>query len=123
MKIKLDEHLGDRGRAILEAAGHDACTVARQSLNGADDRQLIEACRAEGRALVTLDIDFANPLVYPPRRYPGIAVIRLPRRPTLADLERGIETLVRALTREPLDGRLWIVEPQRVRVHQEPDGN
>jgi predicted nuclease of predicted toxin-antitoxin system len=63
VKIKLDENLGDRGRAILEAAGHDACTVARQSLNGADDRQLIEACRAEGRALVTLDIDFANPLV------------------------------------------------------------
>lgn len=123
MKIKLDENLGDRGRAILEAAGHDACTVARQSLNGADDRQLIEACRAEGRALVTLAIDFANPLVYPPRRYPGIAVIRLPRRPTRADLERSIETLVRALAREPLDGRLWIVEPQRVRVHQEPDGN
>lgn len=122
MKIKLDENLGDRGRAILEAAGHDACTVSRQSLNGADDRQLIEACRAEGRALVTLDIDFANPLVYPPKQYPGIAVIRLPRRPTRADLERGIETLARALAQESLDGRLWIVEPQRVRIHQEPEG-
>ena len=113
MKLKLDENLGVRGKHVLDAAGHDACTVAAQKLTAADDRHLIEICRLEGRALVTLDVDFANPLVFPPADYAGIAVIRLPKRPTAADLQAGLETLVRALNVESLAGRLWIVERGR----------
>ena len=123
MKLKLDENLGLRGKHVLDAAGHDACTVAAQKLTAADDRHLIEICRLEGRALVTLDVDFANPLVFPPADYAGIAVIRLPKRPTAADLQAGLETLVRALNVESLAGRLWIVERGRVRIHQGAEGD
>ena len=123
MKLKLDENLGLRGKHVLDAAGHDACTVAAQQLTAADDRHLIEICRLEGRALVTLDVDFANPLVFPPADYAGIAVIRLPKRPTAADLQAGLETLVRALNVESLTGRLWIVERGRVRIHQGAEGD
>lgn len=45
-------------------------TVPIQALTSADDRQLIEACRCEGRALVTLDMDFANPFFIRPRTIP-----------------------------------------------------
>ena len=123
MKLKLDENLGVRGKHVLDAAGHDACTVAAQKLMAADDRHLIEICRLEGRALVTLDVDFANPLVFSPADYAGIAVIRLPKRPTAADLQAGLETLVRALNVESLAGRLWIVERGRVRIHQGAEGD
>ena len=78
MKFKLDENIGQRGRQILLDAGHDVSTVDEQSLTGATDADLIEASRAEERCLVTLDLDFANPLTFAPRRYPGIAVLRLP---------------------------------------------
>jgi predicted nuclease of predicted toxin-antitoxin system len=53
--------------------------VPEQSLGSATDDALVEACRAEGRALATLDLDFANPLRFPPERYPEIAVFRPPR--------------------------------------------
>jgi predicted nuclease of predicted toxin-antitoxin system len=79
MKLKLDENLGQRGRDILSAAGHDMATVASQSLEKAEDAKLIECCRREKRAMVSLDLDFANPLHFRPSKYFGIAVLRLPR--------------------------------------------
>jgi predicted nuclease of predicted toxin-antitoxin system len=73
--IKLDENLGERGRKLFADAGHDVATVADQGLSGADDRRVIEVCGVERRCLVTLDLDFSNPFVFPPEQYAGIAVL------------------------------------------------
>ena len=121
MKLKLDENLGERGRQILSAAGHEVWTVAVQKLEGATDGELLLRCAAEQRALVTLDMDFANPLVYPPERHAGIAVLRLPRKPTRASLDHVVATLAEALRRQSLQQQLWIVEPGRIRVHLSGD--
>ena len=121
MKFKLDENIGLRGLRILADAGHDVATVHEQSLNGTADAELIEVCKAEQRTLVTLDLDFANPLVFEPRRYPGIAVLRLPPKASHAQLLALVQTLARALTTESIEGKLWIVETGRIRVHQDAD--
>jgi predicted nuclease of predicted toxin-antitoxin system len=119
VKLKLDENLGIRGHHALKAAGHDVCTVAEQSLQQAEDRKLIARCQAEARCLVTLDLDFANPLLFLPSQYSGIAVLRLPNKPSAADLDRVVETLAAALAKDSIEGKLWIVEAGRVRIYQE----
>ena len=80
---------------------------------------LILQCKREGRALVTLDLDFANPLRFEPADYRGIAVLRLPSEPSARVLNELLQTLAGALEREQLDGRLWIIEIGRLRIYQD----
>ena len=119
MKLKLDENLGNAARAALEAAGYDVSTVPAQRLQEALDNDLILQCKRESRALVTLDLDFANPLRFEPANYPGIAVLRLPSEPSAKVLSELLQTLIGALEREQLDGCLWIIEIGRLRIYQD----
>ena len=121
MRLKLDENLGKRGQSILQAVGHDVSTVVEQQFGGATDEELIEKCGREKRGLVTLDLDFANPLRFQPSKYAGIAVLRLPPKPSEADLTNLIRTLATALAGDSIVGKLWIVESGRVRVYQESE--
>lgn len=118
MKLKSDENLGHRGKTLLETAGHDVKTVAEQNLTKAEDADLIGACRDEHRCLVTLDLDFGNPLRFNPSDYCGIAVLRLPAKPSHKDLLDAVQTLATALESESIDQQLWIVERARVRIYQ-----
>lgn len=120
MKLKLDENLGRRGSEILVARGHDVATVADQRMTSAEDVDLIHICRAEQRALITLDLDFSNPLVFPPHEFRGIAVLRLPSKPTFDSLIAVIRTLADGLDREELAGKPWSVESGRIRIYQNP---
>ncbi|MGQ0594828.1 MAG: DUF5615 family PIN-like protein [Gammaproteobacteria bacterium] len=71
MKFKIDENLPVEIAALLEEAGYDATTVLDQELEGSADPHIASVCRKEDRALVTLDIDFADIRTYPPNQYPG----------------------------------------------------
>ena len=85
MKIKLDENLGQRGGELFRRFGHDVATVADQNLTSAGDDQLAEVCSSENRCLVTLDLDFSNPFLYPPADHAGIAVLRPPHQHSASD--------------------------------------
>ena len=122
MKLKLDENLGARGAEQFRQAGHDVSTVAEQELCSATDRKLSEVCRIERRCLVTLDLEFGNPLIFKPKDYSGIAVLRLPRLPTPDDLFDAINTLAQGLARKDIEGQLWIIQRGKIREYQPEEG-
>lgn len=115
MKFKVDENLPVEARDDLRNAGHDAVTVADQHLAGKPDVQVAGVCRAEGRAVLTLDLDFSDIRTYPPRDYAGIIVLR-PAVQSVSSIRRLVAQVVALMATESLPGNLWIVDDARVRI-------
>ena len=65
-RFKLDENIPRSVEPVLREVGHDAETARSEGLAGAPDPDLLAACSAEDRVLVTLDLDFADIRAYPP---------------------------------------------------------
>ncbi len=118
MKFKLDENFGTRTKHLFRSAGHEVQTVRDQEMQGCSDQLLYETCCLERYCLVSLDLDFADVTRFSPTEGSGIAVIRVPRNPSLALLEQMICQFLQTLHRIPIENKLWIVEPGRIRIHQ-----
>ena len=115
MQFKIDENLPVELVEDLRAAGFEAATVPEQRLGGSSDLDLSTICRSEARVLVTLDLDFAGIRTYLPEDYPVLIVLRLGRQDKPHVLE-VFRKLLKAIGRESLEGRLWIVEENRIRI-------
>jgi predicted nuclease of predicted toxin-antitoxin system len=117
MKFKLDENLPVEASILLREAGHDTLTVLDQKMGGKADEQVIQICAREQRALITLDLDFADIKSYPPSKYHGIFVLRI-RRQSRSKVLEVISKLIPLLPSEPIEKQLWIVEEEKIRIRE-----
>ena len=100
---------------LFRAAGHDATTVLEQGRGGARDPDVASLIRAERRVLVTLDLGFSNIRGFKPSDYPGLVVLRV-RSQDKSTVIAAVQRIVPKLKTEKLEGRLWVVQEDRVRV-------
>ena len=115
MKFKLDENLPTEVAIELQAAGHDATTVAEQKMTGAGDPDLLAHVQREGRILLTLDKGIADIRRFPPTEYAGIIVFRPPgtgRGETMAFVSKELP----AVLRQDPKGRLLVVTERGIRI-------
>ncbi len=115
MRLKIDENLHDDAAGVFAAAGHDVQTVHDEGLRGSPDGVIVQHCSSEGRALVKLDLDFADIRAYPPANHCGFIVLRVSNQ-SRAHLLRVLTSVVPLLEKEPLAGRLWIASESGVRI-------
>jgi predicted nuclease of predicted toxin-antitoxin system len=115
VRFKLDESLPRDAAALLRKAGYDVQTVLHKGLGGSADSTILDACRAEGRVLVTFDIDFSDLRLYPPADHKGIWVLR-PQSQGVSSTLTLLKGALGVLATESAEDRLWIVEPGQVRI-------
>jgi len=78
VKLKLDENLPESAATRLAALGYDVDTVLAEQLGGRNDEVVWAAAQAEGRFLVTHDLDFSDARKFRPGSHAGILIVRLP---------------------------------------------
>ena len=109
MRFKIDENLPIEVAHTLTEGGHEASTALEQGLGGKPDVDVAEVCQRDALVLITLDTDFADIRVYPPKEFPGLIVLRL-RQQDNNHVINLIPRLMQILSSESPAGQLWIVE-------------
>jgi predicted nuclease of predicted toxin-antitoxin system len=79
VKIKLDENLSKSLARYLSGLGYDVATVVDQGLSGITDPELRRLLSAEGRFLISFDLDFSD-VRRLPSDHAGILILRLRRQ-------------------------------------------
>jgi len=119
MKLLLDQGTSAGAAEILRAQGLDTLHAREVGLSRAEDAEILEWCRREGRIVITLDADFHALLALSGAREPSVVRIRIEglRDRALAGLiKRVIDVVGAELTR----GSAVTVRPSSIRLHALP---
>ena len=117
MNLILDQGLPRSAAAILRDRGYDVSHVAEVGLNAANDMEILEHAREQGRVIVTLDADFHALLKIGGYSSPSVIRLRLEglKGKELADLIEETLTMVGDDVRR---GALVTIDAKTIRVHR-----
>jgi predicted nuclease of predicted toxin-antitoxin system len=111
----MDENMPREAADLLRNLGHDVQSIHDLNLQGTKNGNIFRLIQTEDRMLVTLDLDFANILNYPPKTHPGIIVLRV-RVQNPPSIVAALRRFLEYVTLEELRGNLAIVDEFRHRI-------
>ena len=119
MKLLLDQGLPRSATSLLAEAGLDTIHVSEISLSAADDQDILNQAREDGRIIVTLDADFHTLLALSQANFPSVIRIRIQRLRAQA-LTNLLLKVIDELTVSLQEGAIVTVEKNRVRMRRLP---
>jgi len=119
MKLLLDQGLPLSAAALLRDEGIDTIHVGEIGMSEAEDAEIIQRARNEGRVVATLDADFHTLLALDEAVSPSVIRIRIER--LRAQALTDLLLMVIAECEEEIEQRSAItVEPGRIRIRRLP---
>jgi predicted nuclease of predicted toxin-antitoxin system len=117
MKIKLDENLPAKLVPLLQQRGHDVHTVPDENLGGSADAEVWRAAKAEGRFLITQDLDFSDIRHFAPGTHYGLLLLRL-REPGALALTRAVSSVATEI--DHWQGCFVVLTDHKLRIKRPP---
>jgi predicted nuclease of predicted toxin-antitoxin system len=119
MKLLLDQGLPLSAAALLSDAGIDTIHVGEIGMFEAEDAEIIQRAREDGRVVTTLDADFHTLLALDEATSPSVIRIRIERlrAQALTELLIGV---ISECEEELQQGAAVTVEPSRIRIRRLP---
>lgn len=117
MSVLLDHCVPRKYFRLLQSWGYAVTLLSEHVSPDAADIDVITLAQTLDAILLTVDLDFANVLTYPPGDYAGIVVMRY--EASNEDLlSATLQQALADLYRDPLRGVLVIIEPTRYRMRR-----
>ena len=114
MKFLIDANLPLALKKILSLHG-DAVHANDIRLGHANDEVLAQRALREKAILVTRDLEFANPAMFPAGKHYGLLILRLPSSFTANSICHAMQHAFRSIASAELPGCITVIEPGRVR--------
>ena len=116
MRFLLDANLPRAVISVVQSLGHQVEFARDIGLASATDEHIAKHALQHGAAIITRDLDFADIRRYPPDRYSGIVVLRLPDTAVSEEIAAVVNRFLSdAGYIASLPRRLAVVEEDRVR--------
>ena len=119
MKFLADMGLARSTVAFLRAQGHDAVHLRDQGLQRLEDEEIIEKARAEGRVILTHDLDFGRIIAVSRASVPSVVTFRLNDMQT-AQVNRYLAEVLAHFAEQLKAGALVSVNERGIRVRSLP---
>jgi len=117
MRFLLDMNLPPMLADQLRAEGHDAVHVLNAGYGEFPDQEIFACAAAEGRVLVTFDLDFGEIAGLADPAGPGVVVLRL-RRAQRQHLWDRLRIAIAEAGGALAEGAVVLVEDTRIRVRR-----
>jgi predicted nuclease of predicted toxin-antitoxin system len=119
MRFLADMGLAQSTVAFLRAQGHDAVHLRDQGLQQLEDIEIVQKARAEGRVILTHDLDFGRIVALGGARVPSMITFRLSdMRPS--QVNQFLITVLERFTEQLEMGALVSVTDGGIRVRSLP---
>jgi predicted nuclease of predicted toxin-antitoxin system len=119
MKLLLDQGTPRRTVVWLRQAGWDAVHTGEEGLSAAEDVQILEAARKQGRVVVTLDADFHTMMAISSAVSPSVIRVRIEGL-TSIPFAALLLNVIGQCQRELESGVLISVQENRIRLRHLP---
>lgn len=119
MKLLLDQGLPLSAAALLREIGIDSIHVGEIGMSEAEDADIIQRARDEGRTVATLDADFHTLLALNVAIAPSVIRIRIERLRAQA-LTNLLLAVIAECEGDLEQGAAITIEPSRIRVRRLP---
>lgn len=120
MKFLLDQNRSPRLAELLRNAGHDAVHTLDLGLERAEDDDVLDAARKQGRVVVSGDTDFGALLALSGETSPSVILFRARNRPSAEDQGAVILDYLEDLADDLVAGAVVVVTDDRMRVRRLP---
>lgn len=121
MKFLLDMGLAQRTVEFLQARGHDAVHLRSQGLQSISDEMIVAKALAEGRVILTHDLDFGRIVALSRGQLPSVVTFRLTDM-RAAEVNRRLEDILQRFADQLEEGALISVTDDAVRIRRLPVG-
>ena len=114
MRLVADVHIAPRTVAFLQSLGHDVVRVSEVLPVTATDREIIGRAIADGRTVLTQDLDFSAAIALTGGAFPSLITLRLSSS-RVEYVNSVLQKILPLVGQDVLDGMIITVEDHRIR--------